>query len=146
MAQCLVKLRDTSTILSVKHIKEKYYSKVRNNVFPSAKESKQMSHNNSSHYRCTSIVAKLLTLPKFIIIIIIIIIILQGIGQRPVPVQNFNFWNYEAIFWTSGGRTPCTGDQSDARPLPTQDNTTQKNADTRPCPEREATGTGHYLN
>jgi hypothetical protein len=26
-----------------------------------------------------------------IIIIIIIIIILQGLGQRPVPVQNFNF-------------------------------------------------------
>jgi hypothetical protein len=29
---------------------------------------------------------------KFVvIIIIIIIIILQGLGQRPVPVQNFNF-------------------------------------------------------
>jgi hypothetical protein len=28
------------------------------------------------------------------------------------------------------GRTPWTGDQPDARPLPTQDNTTQKNADT----------------
>jgi hypothetical protein len=25
------------------------------------------------------------------LIIIIIIIILQGLGQRPVPVQNFNF-------------------------------------------------------
>jgi hypothetical protein len=35
---------------------------------------------------------------------------------------------YESI-WTVG-MTPWTGDQPDARPLPTQDNTTQKNADT----------------
>jgi hypothetical protein len=28
------------------------------------------------------------------------------------------------------GRTPWTGDQPDARPLPTQDNTTKKNAET----------------
>jgi hypothetical protein len=49
---------------------------------------------------------------------------LQGIGQRPVPVQKFNFWTYESI-WTFG-RTPWTGDQPNARPLPTQDNTTQK--------------------
>jgi hypothetical protein len=32
---------------------------------------------------------------------------LQGLGQRPVPVQNFNFWTYESI-WTFG-RTPWTG-------------------------------------
>jgi hypothetical protein len=71
-----------------------------------------------------------------IIMIIIIIIILQGLGHsRPVPVQNFNFWNYESI-WTSG-RTPWTGDQPNARPLPTQDNTTQKNADTHPRSERD---------
>jgi hypothetical protein len=57
-------------------------------------------------------------------IIFIIISFLQGWGQRPVPVQNFNFWTYESI-WTFG-RTPWTGDQPDARPLPTQDNTTQK--------------------
>jgi hypothetical protein len=34
------------------------------------------------------------------------------------------FWTYESI-WTIG-RTPWTGDQPDARPLPAQDNTTQK--------------------
>jgi len=45
--------------------------------------------------------------------------------RRP---QNFNFWTYESI-WTFG-RTPCMGDQPDARPLPTQDRTTQKNTDT----------------
>jgi hypothetical protein len=38
-------------------------------------------------------------------------------------VSEFNFWTYESI-WTFG-RTPWTGDQPDARPLPTQDNTTQ---------------------
>jgi hypothetical protein len=36
--------------------------------------------------------------------------------------------SYESV-WTFS-RTPWTGDQPDARPLPTQDNTTQKNADT----------------
>jgi len=39
--------------------------------------------------------------------------------------------------WTLG-RTPWTGDQPDARPLPTQDNTTQKNVDTHPCLERDS--------
>jgi hypothetical protein len=53
-----------------------------------------------------------------------IIIIIQGLGQRPVPVQKFNFWTYESI-WTVS-RTPWRGDQADARFLPTQDNTTQK--------------------
>jgi hypothetical protein len=33
----------------------------------------------------------IITITTIIIIIIIIIIILQGLGQRPVPVQNFNF-------------------------------------------------------
>jgi len=32
-------------------------------------------------------------------------------------------------FWKFG-RTPWTGDQSNARPVPTQESTTQKNADT----------------
>jgi hypothetical protein len=30
-------------------------------------------------------------LMMMMMIIIIIIIILQGLGQRPVPIQNFNF-------------------------------------------------------
>jgi len=33
------------------------------------------------------------------------------------------------LLWTFG-RTPWTGDQPGARPLPTQDNKTQENADT----------------
>jgi hypothetical protein len=36
------------------------------------------------------------------------------------------------------GRTPWTGDQPDARPLPTQDNITQKKEDTHPCFERDS--------
>jgi hypothetical protein len=35
------------------------------------------------------------------------------------------------------GRTPWPEDQPDARPLLTQDNTTQKHADTRPCPKQD---------
>jgi len=30
------------------------------------------------------------------------------------------------------------GDRPDARPLPTQDNTTHRNADTHPCPEQDS--------
>jgi hypothetical protein len=55
------------------------------------------------------------------LIFIIIIILLQGLGQRPVPVQKFNFWTYESI-WTVG-RTPWTGDQPGSRSLPTQEKT-----------------------
>jgi hypothetical protein len=36
------------------------------------------------------------------------------------------------------GRTPRPADQPDARPLPTQDNTTQKHADTHPCPKQDS--------
>jgi hypothetical protein len=68
-----------------------------------------------------------------VIIIIITIIFLQGIGQRPVPFQKFNFWTYESI-WTFG-RTPWTGDHPDARPLPTQDNTTQKKREHTSMPQ-----------
>jgi hypothetical protein len=47
------------------------------------------------------------------------------------------------------GRTPWTGDQPLARPLPTQDNTTHKHADTHPCPEQVVDSTclrplGHW--
>jgi hypothetical protein len=35
------------------------------------------------------------------------------------------------------GRTPWPGDQPDARPLLTQDNTTQKHVDTHPCPKQD---------
>jgi hypothetical protein len=34
--------------------------------------------------------------------------------------------------------TPWTGDQPVARPLPTQDSTTQKNVDTHSCFERDS--------
>jgi hypothetical protein len=43
---------------------------------------------------------------------------------------------YDSI-WTFG-RIPWTGDRPIARPLPTQDNTTQKNADTHPSLERDS--------
>jgi hypothetical protein len=36
------------------------------------------------------------------------------------------------------GRTLWPGDQPDARPLPTQDNTTQKHVDTHPCPKQDS--------
>jgi len=39
--------------------------------------------------------------------------------------------------WTFG-RTPWMGDQPDARPLLTRDNTTQRNADTHSCLERDS--------
>jgi hypothetical protein len=76
-------------------------------------------------------------------------IILQDINHSlPVPIQNF--WTYESV-WTIG-RTPWTGDQPNARPLPAQDNTIQKNADTHPCLERDSnplsqcsSGRKHYV-
>jgi len=53
-----------------------------------------------------------------------------------VPVQNFFSELYESI-WTFGS-TPWAGDQPDARPLPTQNNTIHKNADTHPYLERDS--------
>jgi len=41
------------------------------------------------------------------------------------------------FFWTFC-RTPWTADRPVARPLPTQDSTTQKNADTHICFERDS--------
>jgi hypothetical protein len=59
---------------------------------------------------------------------------LQGVSHsRSVPFQNFNFSTL-LIF----GRTPWTEDQPNSRHLPTQDNTTQKNAGTHACPERDS--------
>jgi hypothetical protein len=48
-------------------------------------------------------------------------------GLRPLACfdSEFNFWNLWIYFWTFG-RTPWTGDQPVARPLPTQVSTTQK--------------------
>jgi len=42
----------------------------------------------------------------------------------------FNFWKL-SIYFRTFGRTPWKGDRPDSRPLPTQDNITQKNADTQ---------------
>jgi hypothetical protein len=39
--------------------------------------------------------------------------------------------------FTHFDRTPWTRDQPITRPLPTQDSTTQKNADTHPCPKQK---------
>jgi hypothetical protein len=45
--------------------------------------------------------------------------------------------------WTFG-RTPWTGDQPVARSLPTQDSTTQKNADTHPCLQLDSNPRSQY--
>jgi len=47
------------------------------------------------------------------------------------------------LFWTFGG-TPWTGDRLVARPLPIQDSTTQKNADTHPCVEWDSNPRSPY--
>jgi hypothetical protein len=44
------------------------------------------------------------------------------------------------------GRTPWPGDQPDARLLPTQDNTTEKHADTHPCPKQDSNLRSQYSN
>jgi hypothetical protein len=50
----------------------------------------------------------------------------HGLFRLRIKFSEFmNLWSFV--------RTPWAGDQPDARPLPTQDNTTQKNADTYPC-------------
>jgi hypothetical protein len=60
----------------------------------------------------------------------IIIIIIFKVGYTwPVSIQNFNFWNLWIYFGHLVGLF-WRGNQPAARPLPTQDNTTQKNADT----------------
>jgi hypothetical protein len=53
----------------------------------------------------------------------------------PVPIQNYvlKLWVTSTIC-----RTPWTGDQPDARPLPKQDSTTQKDKDKRSCRKRES--------
>jgi hypothetical protein len=62
-----------------------------------------------------------------IIIWIIIIINFQVLGLLACSgFRTYFSETYESI-WTVG-RTTWTGDRPDARPLPTQDNTTQKNA------------------
>jgi hypothetical protein len=69
-----------------------------------------------------------------IIIIIIIIIIIQGLGQRPVPVQNLisEFMNLfgHLVGLLGRGISPTQGLYLH--------NTTQKNADTHPCPEQDS--------
>jgi hypothetical protein len=60
-----------------------------------------------------------------------------GLGRRHLPIQNLASESYESIIWTFV-RTPWTGDQPFARPLPIQDNTTQKNAYTHPYFERDS--------
>jgi hypothetical protein len=62
-----------------------------------------------------------------------------------MPLGMFRFQNllsetYESI-WTIG-RTPWTGDQPDARLLPTQDNITEKRGYTSVTQDRSAIGSG----
>jgi hypothetical protein len=53
--------------------------------------------------------------------------------RRPLAYPNGLLDPHIEIF----GRTPWLGDQPDARPLLTQDNTTQKHVDTHPCPKQD---------
>jgi hypothetical protein len=66
----------------------------------------------------------------FIITTTTVVVIFQELASWLVLVQNLSSETYESI-WTVG-RTPWTGDQPNARPLPTH-RTAQKNADTHPC-------------
>jgi hypothetical protein len=60
-----------------------------------------------------------------------------GLGPLRCFDSKFDFWNLWIYFWIFG-KTPWTGDRPVARPLPTQDSTTQKNADTHPCFEQDS--------
>jgi hypothetical protein len=63
----------------------------------------------------------------------IIIIINSKVGRHGLfRIKILTSEIYESVW--KFGRTPWTGDQPDARPLSTQDNKTQKNADTHPLP------------
>jgi hypothetical protein len=64
--------------------------------------------------------------------IFIVVVFFQGVDLLASAGSEFIFYEtYESIWRV--GRTPWPGDQPEARPLPTQDNTTQKNADTHAC-------------
>jgi hypothetical protein len=54
--------------------------------------------------------------------------------ERPWPPR---IWEVSQGVWTSG-KTPWTSDQPIARPLPTQENTTQKDKDRHPCLQRDS--------
>jgi hypothetical protein len=60
-----------------------------------------------------------------------------GLGLLAFSDSEFDFWILWIYFWTFG-RTFWTGDQPVARSLPTQDKTTQKNADTHPCFDQDS--------
>jgi hypothetical protein len=64
---------------------------------------------------------------------IIIVVVFQRLGLLACSGSEFIFWNFR-IHWTVC-RTPWTGDRPNSKTLPTQVNTTQKNADTHPCLE-----------
>jgi len=68
--------------------------------------------------------------------IIIIIVVLQGLGLLACSGSEFIFWNVR-IYWTVG-TTPWTGDQPIAIPLPTQNSTRQRKADTHTCLKRDS--------
>jgi hypothetical protein len=69
--------------------------------------------------------------------IIIIIIIIKVCHHGLFRFRSNDFWNLRIYFLTFG-RTPWTGDRPVARPLPTQDSTIQRNADTYPCLKRDS--------
>jgi hypothetical protein len=75
--------------------------------------------------------------PSLNSIYIILIFLLQLYGLGPVTCPNsellLKLWST-----STSSRTPWTRDQPDARPLPTQDSTTQKHKDKHPCHKRDS--------
>jgi hypothetical protein len=59
-------------------------------------------------------------------------IIYLGLGPLAFSDSEFDFWHVWIYFWKFD-RTPLTGDQPVARSLPTEDSTTQQNANIHPC-------------
>jgi hypothetical protein len=72
--------------------------------------------------------------------IIIVVVVFQGLGLLALFQFRIYFLKLTNLIWTFG-RTPWAGNQPDARPLPTQDNTIQKNADTLRPLDRTDIGT-----
>jgi hypothetical protein len=68
----------------------------------------------------------------YLFIVAIIVMILKGLGL--LACSSFKLIFLYVSIWTVG-RTFWIGDRPNTRPLLTQDNTTQKNADTHPCLE-----------
>jgi hypothetical protein len=80
-------------------------------------------------------VGDLLLLFEWLLLIFFLLLQLYGLGF--VTCCNSELL-LKLLIISTIGRTPWTGDQPDARPLPTQDNTTQRDIDKRSCRKRDS--------